>query len=238
VKRAATRIGYRPRPRLATSTLNHLLLDHVLPLAISRREPLALHASAVHVPRLGTIAFVGQTGAGKSTLAAAMALAGCDVVTDDCLVVDLRSGCLAAPGYGGVRLWHDAARGLNLSLESQAAARVAHYTAKRRLLHDEVTFRRTPSPIVAVFVLGRRRPKGLPTRAAVLGARERLMALAPCVYVLDVEDRQQLAAMFQGLTTLVSRVLVARLSIRDGRRQARQAADEVLAIVRSVTGQG
>jgi hypothetical protein len=71
-----------------------------------------------------------------------------------------------------------------------------------------------------------------------LGARERLMALAPCVYLLDVEDRQQLAAMFQGLTTLVSRVIVARLSIRDGRRQARQAADEVVAIVRSVTGQG
>lgn len=237
VSHAGERIVYRPRPRLATSTLSHLLLDHVLPLAISRREPLALHASAVHVSRLGTIAFVGPTGSGKSTLAAAMALAGCDLVTDDCLVVNPRSGCIAAPGYDGLRLWHDAARGLNLSFKSHAATRVAHYSTKRRLMHDAMRFRRTPSPIAAVFVLGRRRRKALPTRATPLAAHERLMALASCVYVLDIEDRRQLAAMFRGLTTLVATVPIVRLSIPDGGRQVRQAADEVLAIARSASRQ-
>jgi hypothetical protein len=60
------------------------------------------------------------------------------------------------------------------------------------------------------------------------------MALASCVYVLDVEDRGQLADMFRALTSLVTRVPVARLHLRDGRREARQAAGEVLAIARAL----
>ena len=110
VSHGGERIVYCPRRRLATSTLSHLLLDHVLPLAVSRRVPLALHASAVHVPRLGTIAFVGPTGSGKSTLAAAMALTGCHLITDDCLVVNTRSRSIATPGYGGLRLLFDGGR--------------------------------------------------------------------------------------------------------------------------------
>jgi hypothetical protein len=225
------RITCHPAPRLPSATLSHLLLDQVLPLAISRRGALALHASAVHVPRLGTIAFVGPTGTGKSTLAAALTTHGCAVVTDDCLAVDVAGGCLAIPAYPGVRLWRDAVRGLGVD---DGGTRVAHYTNKRRLLGHAASHRSSPSPITAVFVLGRRRRRGLPTTSRELGARDRLMALASCVYVLDVEDRGQLADMFRALTSLVTRVPVARLHLRDGRREARQAAGEVLAIARAL----
>jgi hypothetical protein len=225
------RIVCHPAPRLPSATLGHLVLDQVLPLAISRRGALALHASAVHVPRVGTIAFVGQTGTGKSTLAAALTMHGCAVVTDDCLVVDVARGCLAVPAYPGVRLWRDAVRGLGVADDG---ARVAHYTVKRRLLGHAASHRSSPSPIAAVFVLGRRRRRGLPTASRHLESRDRLMALAACVYVMDVEDRRQLTQMFRGLTSLVARVPVARLAVRDGRRQARDAAAEVLAIVRAL----
>ena len=92
VSAAGDRIACRPSARLAGSTLQHLLLDQVLPLALSRSGRLVLHASAVHVPRLGCVAIVGPTGSGKSTLAAALGLRGCSVVTDDCLVVERRFG--------------------------------------------------------------------------------------------------------------------------------------------------
>ena len=231
VSAGGDRIVCRPRPRLAASTLVHLLLDQVLPLALSRRGQLVLHASAVHIPRLGAVAFVGSTGSGKSTLAAALGLGGCQVITDDCLAIDVGVPPLALPGYPGLRLWRDAAR--SLQIERHTDGPVAHYTSKRRFQRDAVRFRSATSPLAAVFVLGRRRTSGA-TRAHPLASRDGLMALASFVHVLDVEDRRQLAEMFRGLTSLVTRVPVARLNLRDGRRQVRDAATEVLAIARSL----
>lgn len=238
VSAAGDHIRCRPAARLAGSTLRHLLLDQVLPLALSRAGHLVLHASAVHIPRLGCVAFVGPTGCGKSTLAAALGLRGCPVVTDDCLVLEAGSKksrapmrVMAVPGYPGLRLWLDAARGLGL--ERAADSSVAHYSAKRRLCASAVQFRSHPSPLAALFVLGRRRPSGEPTRTRALGSRDRLMALAPYTYVMDVEDRRQLSQMFSSLSTLVAHVPVVRLNVRDSRRRALNMADEVLALVRT-----
>ena len=46
-----------------------------------------LHASAVAVDGIG-LAFVGQSGRGKSTVAALMCVDGAELVTDDVLTVD------------------------------------------------------------------------------------------------------------------------------------------------------
>jgi hypothetical protein len=227
VSATGDRIACRPAARLPASTLQHLLLDQVLPLALSRAGHLVLHASAVHVPRLGTVAFVGPTGSGKSTLAAALGLRACPVVTDDSLVLQNGSGhSVAVPGYPGLRLWRDAARGLGL--DPNAEARVAHYTAKRRLDASAVRFRSQPSPLALVFVLGRRRRPGAPPRLRALGSRDRLMALAPYTHVMDVEDRRQLLHMFRSLSTLVTHVPVVRLNLPDSRRRVLEAAVEVL----------
>lgn len=231
VSAAGDRIVCRPAAPLAGSTLQHLLLDQVLPLALSRSGHLVLHASAVHVPRLGSVAFVGSTGSGKSTLAAALGLRGCPVVTDDCLVVQSLSGeSMAVPGYPGLRLWRDAARGLGL--ERDTATSVAHYTAKRRLGASAVRFRSTPSRLAVVFVLGRRRRSGAPTRSQTLGSRDRLMALAPYTHVMDVEDRPQLLHMFRSLSTLAAAVPVVRLNVRDGRWRVLETADGVVSAAR------
>ncbi len=238
VSTAGDRITCRPVARLAVSTLRHLLLDQVLPLALSRSGRLVLHASAVHIPRLGSVAFVGPTGCGKSTLAAALGLRGCQVVTDDCLVVDPgeKSGetaeSIAVPGYPGLRLWRDSAGGLGL--ERGAATRVAHYTAKRRLT-SAVRFRTSPSAIRALFVLGRRRRPTDPARTKPLGSRDRFMSLAPYTYVMDVKDRRQLSQMFRSLATLAAHVPIVRLSVPDSRRRVLETAVEVLAVARVLT---
>jgi pimeloyl-ACP methyl ester carboxylesterase len=236
VSTAGDRITCRPVARLAASTLRHLLLDQVLPLALSRSGRLVLHASAVHIPRLGSVAFVGPTGCGKSTLAAALGLRGCQVVTDDCLVVDHSEksretpGSMAVPGYPGLRLWRDSARGLGL--ERDAAANVAHYTAKRRLVTAAVKFRTSPSPICALFVLGRRRRPAEPARTRALGSRDRFMSLAPYTYVMDIEDRRQLSQMFRSLATLAAYVPIVRLSVPDSRRRVLETAEVVMGLTR------
>jgi len=231
VSASGDRIRCRPAGRLAKSTLRHLLIDQVLPLALSRAGHLVLHASAVHVPRLGAIAFAGQPGFGKSTIAGALGLCGCRVITDDCLVVVRRSSndLLAVPGYPGLRLWRSAARALGLG----ARGDVAHYTAKRRLDPIALSFRDRPSSLKALFVLGRRLPRSRPSSADLLHARDRLMAVAPYAFLMDVAERAQLSAMFGALTHLVTEVPVVRLRLRDDPRRLLRTAEEVIALARA-----
>ena len=214
---AGDRIRCRPAPRLATTTLRHLLLDQVLPLAVSRHGKLVqlvLHASAVHVPRIGAIAFAGPTGCGKSTVAAALGLRGCPTITDDCLIIaGARGRRSILPGYPGVRLWRKTARALGLG----GGDPVTHYSSKRRL-DAEMPFRRRPSPLRAIFALGRRVPPNRPACAIPLQSRDRLMALAPYTYLLDVGDRRQLAQTFSALSAIVTELPVQRLRLRDASR--------------------
>jgi hypothetical protein len=65
-----------------------LMAGAVLAVHLRLRSELVLHASAVR--RAGrALAFVGASGMGKSTLAAALCHEGCDLVSDDVLRVDL-----------------------------------------------------------------------------------------------------------------------------------------------------
>jgi hypothetical protein len=229
VSPAGNRVRCLPIDGCPRVTLRHLLLDQVLPLVLSQRGSLVLHASAVHLDGFGTIAFAGRAGSGKSTLAAALALRGCSVVADDSLVVAGDSDVpMAIPGYPGSRLWQDSVRRLGLHRKARTA--VAHYTVKQRIGAASLRFHAAPSPLLAIFVVGRRSSSGAPARARTLGRRERVMALAPFTCVMDVEDRRQLSEMFAGLSALATRVPVARLHVSDGRRPLVQSADEIVSL--------
>ena len=221
VTSAGDRIRCRPRPRLAATTLRHLLLDQVLPLTLSRHGHLVLHASAVHVPGVGAVAFVGPTGSGKSTAAAALGMRGCPTITDDCLVIAGTEGHRTIlPGYPGVRLWRRTALAMGL----RAGRSVAHYTSKRRMSGRAVPFRDRPSPLRAVFALGRRVPRPEASRAIGVSPREQLMALAPYTYLMDIGDRDQLARTFRDLSCLVTEIPVKRLRLRDAGRKPQEMA--------------
>ena len=220
-----------PTARLARTTLRHLLLDQVLPLVIGRRGCLVLHASAVHVPGVGGIAFAGPTGCGKSTIAAALGLHGCPMLTDDCLVIATVGGVRSIqPGYPGVRLWRKTARAFGIRTRANA---VAHYTAKQRLIDGALPIRRQQSRLAAVFLLGRRVAPGRRSQASALGARDGLIALTPYTFVMDIADREQLSQVFNGLSGLATAVPVVRLRLRNEPRNPVFLAQEVLNLVRS-----
>jgi len=85
-------------PSTPPETVRHLFLDQVLPLALSHQGQVALHASAVVVGGRA-VAFVGESGKGKSTLAASLATQGHPLLADDCLVLKWREGLLVGmPG--------------------------------------------------------------------------------------------------------------------------------------------
>jgi hypothetical protein len=217
----------RPVARLPRETFRHLLIDQVLPLVTSRQGRLSLHASAVHLPGFGTIGFVGEAGRGKSTLAAALAMRGARLVADDCLAIALDGdGAVAVPAYPGLRLWPGAeSRGL----PAVRGRRVAHYSSKRRVVHPVLRYHHAPSPLRALFLLRPRGPRGAAAEITRCSPSARLMGLLRYAYLLDVEDRGELAGVFERLALAVARVPVWRLRIRDDRRCLGAAADAIRA---------
>src|SRR5260221_3261738 len=222
VRGDGARIAIHADARLPEETLRHLLIDQVLPLMLSRRGRLSLHASAVHLPGIGTVGFVGETGRGKSTLAAALAARGGRIVTDDCLTIDFaRGAAYAVPGYPGLRLWPGLAA--NPLLRAAASRRVAHYSRKRRVHRGALPFHGRPSPVRALFLLSSRARAGAPSIRRCR-ASARLIGLQRFAYVLDVEDRTALAGLFGGLARLATTVPVVRLRLRHGHGRLPEAA--------------
>jgi hypothetical protein len=233
VRADGARIAVHAPDALPPETLRHLLIDQVLPLAMSRRGRLTLHASAVHRPRIGTVAFLGDTGRGKSTLAAALAARGGRIVTDDCLALEMVGGAVhAVPGYPGLRLWPGA--GANPLLRGAPASRVAHYSAKRRLPRGALAFRGRPSPVRVLFLLSARADAGPSLAVRQCRAPARLMGLLRFAYVLDVEDRAGLTGLFDGLATLATTVPVRRLRLRHGHNRLPEVADLIRAYAAGV----
>src|SRR5215469_2762240 len=135
-----------------SETVRHLLLDQVLPLVLSSQGQLVVHGSAVLTPT-GTIAFVGDSGSGKSTLASSFTEDGMAVLTDDCLLLEEKEGCLTAiPSYPGVRLWPNMADAV--VGKGRALAEVAHYTEKKRVNRSAgILFSTRPAKLRRMYFL-------------------------------------------------------------------------------------
>ena len=87
--------------------IQQYLLGWVLSLVLHLKHMVGLHASSV-VINDKAVGFAGSSRAGKSTLVTALAMAGCEVLTDEVLVFkNEESGIYATPGYREIRLGHD-----------------------------------------------------------------------------------------------------------------------------------
>ena len=189
----AQEIQCRPLPGSPELTVRHLLLDQIIPLVLSRRERIVLHASAVLTAH-GVIAFAGRSGEGKSTLATSFAQLGCELVSDDCLVLRKQQGSwIAIPSYPGVRLWPSAAD--VLFRDSTQVADVAHYTLKRRVSDTAVLpFSTGPAPLRRIFFLAEDTSA---VSVEKLSAIRAFLALMEFTYNLDITDADFLRRQFQ-----------------------------------------
>lgn len=209
------------------ATLRHLLLDQVLPLVIAEGPHLALHASAVAIDG-GAVAFVGASGSGKSTVAAACARDGHRLVSDDCFVVDVDSRPVRAiPACSGLRLWPDALTTLFGGRE--AGARVAHYTRKRRLGGSSIAAgaHARPLPVCAVCVLERGRARTLPVVTRLRG-REAFASLLPFTFQLDTGGTAAARALDR-IAALLRETPAYRLTVPHGLAHLKQVAEAIAA---------
>ena len=127
-----THIQCQPLRDIAGDSLRHLFLDHVLPRVQGQSGQLILHASAVRSPGGKAFVFLGESGWGKSTIAASFCRHGYRLITDDCLKLMVNgTEILGIPGYGGSRLRSDSME--QLFPAGSFSGRVNQYANKQRI---------------------------------------------------------------------------------------------------------
>jgi len=192
-----------PVPGIPAGTIDHIFLNQVYPLMLSRQRELVFHASAVVVDT-GAVAFMAEAGRGKSTLATSFAVNGHPFLTDDGLWLR-RNGkdYDVMPSHPSVRLWRDSEH--QLIPEGSAAAPSVHYTPKGRFVAGPaIAYCDTPRPLRAAFILG----PGIAETVTIAPIKpaDALVTWIAHSFVIDIEDKSLTKGSFEGLTSILNTV--------------------------------
>ena len=127
-----------------------LHLSSAMAVLLHQRQYLVLHASAVAIDG-NVVAFVGEKGEGKSTMAATLYGRGHDLVADDIVAVDMRDRLLVPPGFPQLKLWSDAVVS-TLAQDPETLPRLdARYDKHARAVTER--FCQTVLPLKRIYVL-------------------------------------------------------------------------------------
>lgn len=204
----ALKVTCHPAPDVPRSTCDHIYLNQVLPLVLSRQGRQVFHASAVEIGE-GAVAFLGESGRGKSTLAASFASSGTRFLTDDGLSVEAGGeGFRVLPGHPSIRLWQDSREALLSPVSSSAPPLV--YTSKARMLAGTgLAFCEVARPLKLAFFLGAGNTRKVVVEP--LAAAQALVEWIRHSFLLDPEEKSLLASHFDRVAALADRVRCFRL---------------------------
>ena len=204
----ASAVYCRPAPGISQDTVQHLYLNQILPLALSKQGKLVFHASAVEIGG-AAVAFMGASGKGKSTLAASFATSGFRFLTDDGLMLEANgSGYQVIPSHPSIRLWLDSKTAL-IAPDTPTAPALEFTSKSRFLAGDRIAFCDAPQPLRRVYFLGDGNADAVTFQR--MKPAEALIELVKHSFLLDIEERQLLAAHFGELSSLASLPIYYRL---------------------------
>lgn len=191
-----------PTPECDAAVLTNLYYNAIEPLLGNHSGGLFLHGSAVVIGdeselARGSVAFLGLSRGGKTTLAGSFARAGFPFLTEDVIDLRLREGSYwLQPKRSKLRLFADSARFL-LGEETQ----IADEDLKQDLEAGEILpFSKSEAPLRQIFLLGTDHRAPLSIRR--LSHQESLTALMPHAFILDVGDKKRLKGHFGRMADL------------------------------------
>ncbi len=202
-----------PNANTDLAMIKHLLLDQVLPRVLSQRGRAVIHASGALLPD-GAVAFLGESGWGKSTLAASFHQQGMPLLTDDCLLLNLAGEQVSCmPTYAGLRLWPDMVS--TLFEDAPRLAPMASHSSKQRLFLDDYQQRNAKQalPIQGIYVLAPPVQQVKPTPVVItpLSQREALFELFKHSFQLDITDLRRIQQVFIFFSRIVKIIPFFRL---------------------------
>lgn len=214
--------------RLATGqspeSAGWLLRASVPALLLGLAGECMLHASAIE-SKGAAIAFAGDSGMGKSTLAARCCLAGHRLVTDDLLRLDLDAGLIACfPGGGEIRLREGASEMTDLAPDD----RVGRSVDGRLVLNCDRASTSLPLAAVAIPRPAREQSR---IKARRLSKAEALFCLSAWPRVTGWKIEEPRRAYFKNVGELVKRVPVCEVEMPWGPPFPAEFVPEILSAI-------
>jgi hypothetical protein len=204
------RIDCRPLARAAREPFQTYLLSQVLSFALLKQGIEPLHATTV-VRDGQAIGFVGDCGAGKSTLGAAFLAAGHALLTDDLLVLKADGKrFLAYPGPPRVKLFPETAERL---LGKYARGTPMNTLTPKLIIPLDGQAASQPAILKALYLLPAptgRQPRSITLRP--LSPRRAFLELLRNTFNAIVVDAPRLERQLDQTARLVTRVPIKSLS--------------------------
>jgi hypothetical protein len=162
------------------------LLGTAFGVLCHQRGTTPLHGSAIDIVD-GCVAFVGDSGAGKSTMAAALASRGHHVISDDlCVFEASEQGVRVWPGLNRLRLWEDALEAL--SCDQPGIERELRGLNKYLVPTQPIRNPRTPRRLQRVYQLAAA-ADGDPTTITRLQGAASVEVLMQNIYRIGIAER-------------------------------------------------
>ena len=210
IDRNATRTWGTYSSPLVLEDLSVYFRGPILGFILRRRGTVALHASAVSIDGRAVV-FCGCSASGKSTTAAALALKGFPVISDDIVPLKDELGEFEVePGCPQVCLWPDAVK--QLLGAADVLPKLTPTWEKCFLPLDgyRARFGREKQPLRIIYIFGSPERTDAP-RIEPLPPSKALLQLTANTYMQRLLDRTQRAEEFEVLSRLVTKVPVRQL---------------------------
>lgn len=187
------------------------LLGPILGILLTLREVTCLHASCIQMGD-GCVAVVGSPEAGKSTTAAAFALRGHAILSDDITTLELRDEeIMVRPAYPRIRLWPASADVLQMRLDDLPPLTPSWEKRYLDLRSEGLSFATRQLPLRGVYVLQERDAHRDRPYIEPGSARDRLLDLISNMYVAQLPHDGRPARDFPVLREVALRVPVCRV---------------------------
>lgn len=196
---------------LTSEDLGVYLRGPVFGFVLQRRGVTVLHASAFNVEGHAVV-LCGPSETGKSTTAAALALRGTPVLSDDMAALSgADGGVYIEPGYPRICLWPEAVQ--HLFGARNALPPLTPNWDKCYLPLDgaRACFESQKCPLRLIYFLAPRVDDATAPRVEQMSARQTLLELVQNTYMNWFLDRNQRAAEFGLLSRLVAEIPVRRI---------------------------
>lgn len=191
------------------------LLGYVLGNVIRIRGDVAFHASAIAIAGRA-ILFTGDSGAGKSTTAAALSRIGYPVLADDIAVIkSINNQYWVQPGYPRLRLFPKSVKAFDTS--PKELTKVASLGRKRylQLTSDNTSdwlFQDQPLPLARIYILEKRNSQLKHSSVKSLTSSQAIKKLIPNLYGSCFVKKDRQIDEFQQIVKFVKQVSVKQLS--------------------------
>lgn len=189
-----------PQPGCSDALLRHLLLNQIIPRYLGTSGELMLHASAVTLPDGRCIAFLGNSGYGKSTLASYFHRHGARLIDDDCILLKpARDKVHVMGGVPSIRLFPDSVQAV-FGASKNFNPYMTYSEKQQMILEREPNATATEQRFLdALFVLNS--PACAKGHGAVtiepLSGKAAIMNMINSTFSLDPSDRKTIAQNFR-----------------------------------------